>query len=196
MLPYPEVPALLDALRASDASPATKLALEFLILTAARSGEARLGALDEVDLEAAVWSVPAERMKANRPHRVPLAPRALAILREARTLGGASGDTAGLVLPGARHGRPLSENTLGKLIRALGYEVHFHGFRTSFKTRTQERTNAAREISEAALAHSIRDKAEAAYARSDVFEKRRRLMERWAAHVATGNGALVRLGAA
>ena len=133
-LPYGEVPAFLDALRASDASRAAKLALEFVILTAARSGEARLATWSEIDLDAAVWSVPAHRMKSNRPHRVPLAPRALAVLREARALGGGSGDPAALVFPGARHGRPLSENTLGKLIRSMGYAAHVHGFRTSFKT--------------------------------------------------------------
>ena len=174
-LPYSDVPAFLDILRASDASPSAKLAMEFAILTAARSGEARLATWDEIDLDAAVWSVPAHRMKAGRAHRVPLAPHAVAILRQARALS----DGTGLVFPGARHSRPLSENTLGKLIRALGYDAHLHGFRTSFKTWAQERTNVPREVSEAALAHTISDKAEAAYARSELFEKRRRLMERW-----------------
>jgi integrase len=116
-------------------------------------------------------------MKSKKEHRVPLSPRALEILKEARELG--TGE--GLVFPGTKIGKPLSDMTLLKLTKGLGYDVDVHGFRTSFKTWAQERTNTPRDVSEAALAHVVKDKAEAAYARSDFFEKRHKLMERWAA---------------
>ena len=102
--------------------------------------------------------------------------RALAILREAEKLTNGSG----LVFPGSRAGKPLSDMTLSKLVKELGFEADVHGFRTSFRTWAQERTNFPREVAEAALAHVVKDKAEAAYARSDVFDKRRKMMESWA----------------
>lgn len=174
-LPYDKVPEFLETLKASNAGPATKLALELLILTASRSGEVRLADWSEFDLTTAVWTRPALRMKSKKEHRVPLAPRAIELLSEARALG--TGE--GLVFPGTRSGKPLSDMTLSKLVKALGYDVDVHGFRTSFKMWTQERTNTPRDVSEAALAHTVKDKAEAAYARSDFFDKRRKLMERW-----------------
>lgn len=188
-LHYNEVAACLDAVRACRANETTKLALEFLVLTAARSGEVRLAEWSEFDLAKAVWVIPASRMKAKREHRVPLSPRAIDLLRGAQAFG--NGD--GLVFPGQRAGRPLSENTFVKLLRDLGFEADAHGFRTSFKTWAQERSNMPREVSEAALAHVISNKAEAAYARSDFFEKRRRMMEGWAAHLVSGQGQVVRL---
>ncbi|MHA3977424.1 tyrosine-type recombinase/integrase [Halovulum sp. GXIMD14794] len=191
-LPYQDVPAFLKKLHASGAGPATKLALEFLILTASRSGEVRLAQWEEIDLEKAEWSIPAERMKANRAHRVPLSERALAILREAQRLA----DGSGLVFPGTRHGKPLSDMTLSKLTRELGFPVDVHGFRTSFKTWAQERTSFPTEVSEAALAHVIKNKAEAAYARSDLFEKRRDLMANWAIYVEAAPSVVVRIGKA
>jgi integrase len=175
-LPYDKVPEFLDALKASDAGDATKLALELVILTASRSGEVRLAEWSEFDLEQALWTRPAHRMKSKREHRVPLSPRAVDVLLQARKLG--SGE--GLVFPGTKYGKPLSDMTLSKLTKALGYDVDVHGFRTSFKTWTQERTNTPRDVSEAALAHTVKDKAEAAYARSDFFAKRQKLMEIWA----------------
>ena len=175
-LPYQEVAGFLDCLRASNAGAFTKLALELLILTASRSGEVRLADWSEIDTDTAIWTRPAERMKGKKEHRVPLSPHAIEILQEARTLGYGEG----LVFPGTKPGKPLSDMTLTKLVRELGFDVHVHGFRTSFKTWAQERTNTAGEVSEAALAHAIKDKSEAAYARSDLFEKRRNLMERWA----------------
>lgn len=189
-LPYEEVTRCLEAVRGSGASEATKLALEFLVLTAARAGEVRLADWSEVDLNKAEWTIPASRMKAKREHRVPLSSRAVEILEQA--LGLSNGE--GLIFPGQRVGRPLSENTFVKLLRENGYEVDAHGFRTSFKTWAQERSNAPREVSEAALAHVINNKAEAAYARSDLVEKRRRLMDGWAAFLAQGTGQVVRLG--
>ena len=143
-LPYDKVPEFLDALKASDAGQATKLALELVILTASRSGEVRLAEWSEIDLAEAVWTRPAHRMKSKKEHRVPLSPRAVELLKEAAKLG--SGE--GLVFPGTVHGKPLSDMTLSKLTKALGYDVDVHGFRTSFKTWTQERTNTARDVSE------------------------------------------------
>lgn len=174
-LPYDQVASCIAAVHASGAAPTTKLAFELLVLTACRSSEVRGAAWSEFDLEKAEWTVPAERMKAKRSHRVPLAPRALELLAAARSVD----DGSGLVFPGVRYGKPLSENTLKKLMTELGFDADVHGFRTSFKTWCQEQTEAPREVSEAALAHKIRDKAEAAYARSDYFEKRRALLRRW-----------------
>jgi len=113
-----------------------------------------------------------------KPHRVPLSARALEILKEAEALRGASG----LVFPSMRD-KPLSDMTLSKLVKEQGFDVHVHGFRTSFRTWAQEQTNFPREVAEAALAHVVKDKAEAAYARSDMFEKRRMMMESWAGYL-------------
>ena len=178
-LHYKEVSSCIEAVKASGANYATKLALEFLVLTAARSGEVRNMEWEEVDLDVGVWEIPAEKMKMKRPHRVPLSARAVEILREAKVLLGGSR----LVFPGAKRGRPMSDMTLSKLVRELGFEVHVHGFRTSFRTWAQEQTNFPREVAEAALAHVVKDKSEAAYARSDLFEKRRKMMETWTAYL-------------
>ncbi|WGW02328.1 tyrosine-type recombinase/integrase [Tropicibacter oceani] len=182
-LPYAEVPGFLRAVQASKAGAVTKLAIEFLILTAARSGEVRGAVWSEIDLSAAVWTVPAERMKAKREHRVPLSPRAVAILQAAQSLS----DGSDLVFPGAKRGRPLWDATMSKLARELGFDVDIHGFRTSFRMWAQEKTDSPREVAEAALAHTIRNQAEAAYARSDLFKKRRGLMELWAEAAAMVN---------
>lgn len=190
-LPYAEVSRCLATVRASGAGLATKLAIEFLVLTAARSGEVREARWEEIDLGAKVWEIPAARMKMKRPHRVPLSPRALAILQEAKALG----DGTALVFLGTKPGRPLSDMTLSKLIKELGFNADVHGFRTSFRTWAQERTNYPREVAEAALAHQTGDAVERAYARSDVFEKRRKMMEAWAAFVAQEAGKVVRMGA-
>ena len=115
-------------------------------------------------------------MKANREHRVPLSARALEVLAEAAELL----DGSDLVFPGTRPGRPLSENTHAKLLRELGFDAVTHGFRSSFRDYAAERTHTPHAVMEAALAHTIKNKAEAAYARSDLFEKRRELMNAWA----------------
>jgi len=175
-LPYAEVAGFLETVRASGAGDITKLALELVILTAGRSGEVRLADWSEFDFERGVWTVPATRMKAKREHRVPLSPRAMEILEAAKALG----DGTGLAFPGTKAGKALSDATLSKLTKELGFDVDVHGFRTSFKMWAQERTNAPREVSEAALAHTVKNKAEAAYARSDLFEKRSKLMQGWA----------------
>ena len=190
-LPYAEVADCIATVQASRAGPATKLAIEFLILTAARSGEVREAQWAEVDLKARVWEVPAERMKMKRAHRVPLSPRALEILVAAK----ATSDGEGLVFPGTKPGRPLSDMTLSKLVKELGFNADVHGFRTSFRTWAQERSTFPREIAEAALAHLTGDAVERAYARSDVFDKRRKMMDAWANYLDIGGGAVVALGA-
>ena len=198
-LGYAEVANCIAAVQASGAGRSSKLAFEFLVLTATRSGEARGALWSEIDLGSpatpatpatpAVWTIPASRMKAKRDHRVPLSARALEILRVAKGLG----DGAGLVFPGTKTGKPLSDMTLSKLVKELGFDADVHGFRTSFRMWTQERTTFPREVAEAALAHTIKDKAEAAYARSDVFEKRRKMMEAWAGYLTGEAGKVVRI---
>ena len=197
-LPHGEVAACIKAVRASRAWPSTKLAFEFLVLTAGRSGEIRAARWAEIDLcgapsaEAAtraVWEIPAERMKAKRPHRVPLSARAIGVLAEAEALRNGSG----LVFPSMR-GKPLSDMTLSKLVKELGFDADIHGFRTSFRTWAQEMTNFPREVAEAALAHKTGNAVEQAYARSDLFEKRAKMMESWAAYLEARRGEVVRLG--
>ena len=178
-LPYTEVAVAIRAVQASGAYALTKLCFEFLVLTAARSGEARLARWEEIDFERTTWTVPAERMKAGRPHRVPLSDRALDLLREARLYR----DHTGLVFPSER-GRALSNMTLSKLLKDLDIGAVPHGFRASFRTWASERTDAPRAVMEAALAHRLGDQAERAYARSDLFEKRRELMAAWTAYLA------------
>ncbi len=173
-LPYSEVTRCIAAVRSSRALEATKLAIEFLVLTAARSGEVRFAVWDEIDLDAGVWTVPSSRMKMKREHRVPLSPRALAVLERAEALR----DQSGLLFPSSK-GKALSDMTLSKLIKELGFTADIHGMRTSFRTFAQEQTEFSFEVCEAALAHNVGDSASRAYARSDLFEKRRQLMNAW-----------------
>ena len=151
-------------------------ALAFAILTAARSGEVRGMRWSEVDRDAAVWTVPASRIKAGKEHRVPLTAGALALLGE-------RGAPDSFVFPGAaRRSMPLSDMSLTAVLRRMGRgELTAHGFRSTFRDWAGEETAHAREVIEAALAHRLKDKAEAAYARGDLFVKRRRLMEEWGA---------------
>ena len=149
------------------------------MLTAARSGEMRLTTWDEMDLDTGVWTIPAARMKAKRDHRVPLSGRARAILHDAQR----RSDGTGLVFRSLR-GKPLPTVTLSKLIKELGLAAVPHGFRSSFRDWAAERTSTPREVVEAALAHTVQNPTEAAYARSDLFERRRRLMDEWAAYLA------------
>ena len=177
-LAYPEVGGTLAKVRTSQAWPATKLALEFLTLTACRSGEVRGARWEEIDADGATWTVPASRMKAGRAHRIPLSGRALEVLDAARELS----DVSGLVFPSVR-GLQLSDSTLSKLLRDLGIAAVPHGMRSSFRDWAAECTDAPREVCELALAHVNSDRVEAAYRRSDLFERRRALMEDWAAYV-------------
>lgn len=195
-LPYAEVAGCMKAVRHSKAGLSTKLAFELLLLTASRSNEVRLARWGQIDWQAEggpIWTRPASIMKTKVAHSVPLSRQAVAVLEEAKALGD-SGNPEALVFPGTVRGKPLSDATLLKLVREQGFDVDIHGFRTSFKTWAQERTNHAREVSEAALAHAIKDKAEAAYARSELLEKRRALGEAWAAYLAQDGGKVVRIG--
>jgi len=187
-LPYANVANAIQRVRASDASLSTKLALEFIVLTATRSGETRGALWSEFDLENAEWTIPGERMKAKRPHRIPLSQRCLEILKDAKKLS----DGASYVFPGNTKGNPLSDTTLSKLLKELGVAAVPHGFRSSFRDWAGEQTNFPREVCEFALAHVIRDKAEAAYARSDLFEKRRKLMNTWAQYLSMAKANVVK----
>ena len=177
-LPHGAVGTALATVRASGAWVHTKLAFEFLVLTATRSGEVRGATWSEIDMDAAIWTVPGERMKANKEHRIPLSTRALDVLREAH----AHRDDSGLVFPSVT-GRPMSDMTMSKLIKELGIAAVPHGFRSSFRDWCGE-SGVAREVAEAALAHVVKDKAEAAYARSDLLDRRREVMADWAKYVA------------
>lgn len=177
-LPYSEVAGALAAVQASQASAGTRLAFGFLILTAARSGEVRFATWAEIDWEGAVWTVPKERMKAGREHRVPLTPAALDLLVQARALG----QRSGLVFPSPT-GKVLSDSTLSKLLRELGIQAVPHGFRSSFRDWASECTHTPHAVMEAALAHVVKNKAEAAYSRSDHLMKRRELLELWAQYL-------------
>jgi integrase len=191
-MPYSDVPAFLPRLRAIGGVGAR--CLEFVVLTAVRSGEARGAKWAEVDLEAKVWTIPAERMKSEKEHRVPLPGRALAILREMKAV--AVND---LVFPGQRDKRPLSDMTLAKALKTAGAgEFTVHGFRSCFRDWAAEETNFQREVAEAALAHAVGDAVERAYRRGDALEKRRKLMEAWAGYcsfVKAGNLVAIRKAA-
>ena len=183
-LPYARVPGAVVRVRESIASSSTKLAFEFLVLTASRSGEVRAADWTEVDWEAATWEVPAARMKARRPHRTPLSDRAIEILRQALELN----DGQGLIFPAMRSGKPASEMVFTVLLRRLGIPAVPHGFRSSFRDWVIERTSTPWAVAEAALAHNVGNSTEAAYMRSDLFEQRRALMGRWAEYVTGGTG--------
>jgi integrase len=183
-MPYSDVPAFVARLRERAATAA--LALEFAILTGARSGEVLGARWPEMDLNAKVWTIPPERMKAAREHRVPLSERALVMLKqmnEARM-----GD---YVFPGSIGGRPLSVMAMDMVLRRMGESVTVHGFRSSFRDWAGNETHFPRELAEHALAHIIGDKAEQAYRRSDALARRRELMEAWATHCEGGAGDTV-----
>jgi len=181
-LPYEQVADAIGKVRGSEAGLSTKLAFEFLVLTATRSGETREARWSEVDLEKKVWTIPASRMKAKKEHRVPLTDRCLAILEQVKPLKQSNSD---LIFPGTREDKSLSDMTLSKLMKELTIPAVPHGFRSSFRDWAGEQTHHPREVIEFALAHVIKDKAEAAYARSDLFEKRRALMDDWSSYLSS-----------
>jgi len=171
---FAEVPSFLQTLRARESMG--RLALEALILTAARSGEIRMARWSELDLEAGLWSIPAERMKMGRPHIVPLSPQAVDVFKRAAKLRIPATD---LVFYGTKAKKPLSDMTLLKILRDMEAGVTVHGFRSAFRDWVAEETNYPGEVAEAALAHAIPNKVEAAYRRTDFLEKRRALMGDW-----------------
>lgn len=179
-LPYAEVPQFLAYLK--DGDSIGRLALSVLILTATRSGEVRGATWDEIDFENALWTIPAERMKAGREHVIPLSPPALALLQKAATYREARSP---LVFPGQRGAKPLSDMTLTKICRDAKIEAVPHGFRSSFRDWVAEETTFDGDIAEMALAHAIGNKVEAAYRRGNLLEKRRVMMTSWGDYCST-----------
>jgi len=175
-LPYVRIGAFLAGLRKQNGMAAR--ALEFLVLTATRTGETLGATWDEVDMGAKLWTIPAGRMKAGKEHRVPLSDAALAVVQQMHAI-----RHSDYVFPGSRDRRPLSEMSLLMLLRRMCHaDITAHGFRSTFRDWAAERTDFAREVAEMALAHAIPDAVEAAYRRGDLFEKRRKLMAAWAAY--------------
>jgi integrase len=186
-LPYAEVAGFMAARRQQEGVAAR--ALEFAILTAARTGEVIGARWEEISLADKLWAIPAERMKAGREHRVPLSARAIAILEDLAQV--REGE---FVFPGGRHGRPISNMAMLMTLRRMGRgDLTAHGFRSSFRDWAAERTTFPAEVAEMALAHTVSDKVEAAYRRGDLFQKRRQLAEAWAKFcaVAPAAGAVV-----
>jgi len=168
---YDDVPAFLSRLRERDAVAA--LALEFTIMTASRTSETLGASWREIDFDNAIWTIPAQRMKAGREHRVPLSGQVLEILSEVERLGNE------YVFPGTR-GKRLSGMAMSMLLRRMQVDVTVHGFRSSFRDWTAECTGHPHEVAEMALAHSVGNAVERAYRRGDMIEKRRHLMDDWA----------------
>lgn len=185
-LPYAELPVFMPILR--DSESMGRLALEAVILTAARSGEVRMMNWGELDLEAATWTVPAERMKAGREHVVPLSPQAVALFERMKAH---RREYTDLVFPGQKRGKPLSDMTLTKALRDMGVSVTAHGFRSTFRDWVAEQTNWPSDLAEAALAHVVSDKTVAAYQRGTMLEKRRELMVAWASYCDGARGGKV-----
>lgn len=178
-VPYEQLPTVMKKLATRDS--VGRSALRFLVLTAARSGEVRGATWEEIDMTAGLWNVPGERMKAGKAHTVPLSAPALAILKAAEKL--KTGRSGELVFPG-QSGKAMSDMTLSKALRSArpGKDT-VHGFRSSFRDWAAEQTDVAGEVVEAALAHTVANKVEAAYRRTDYLAKRRSLMDGWAAYV-------------
>jgi integrase len=177
-LPYAEIGGFMAALRQQ--AGVSALALELTILTAARSGEVLEARWAEIDLEAKVWTIPPERMKAGKAHRVSLSEAAVTVVRKL-----AAARVGEFVCPGGRKGKSLSNMAMLKLLERMDRaDLTVHGFRSTFRDWAAERTNVPRDVAEMALAHTIGDKVEAAYRRGDLFAKRRRLMEAWARYCA------------
>jgi len=177
-MPFADIPAFMGQLRAR--TSLGRLALEFLILTAARSGEVRGATWAEIDSDVALWTIPGERMKAGREHVVPLSDGAQAVLTTMKAWRSRPADPSELVFPGTKRGKPVSDMTLTKVLRDMELIAVPHGFRSSFKDWASETTSFPNELSEAALAHAIPNKAEAAYRRGNMLEKRRAMMAVWA----------------
>lgn len=187
-LPYADLPVFMRILRETESMG--RMALEAVILTAARSGEVRLATWDEVDLDAATWTIPAERMKAGREHVVPLSTQAVALFERLKAHRREVGEKA-LVFPGMKRGKPLSDMTLTKAMRDMGHTETPHGFRSTFRDWVAEQTTWPAELAEAALAHVVSDKTVAAYQRGSMLEKRRKLMRAWADYCEGASGCNV-----
>jgi integrase len=186
-LPWPEMPDFMQRLRARNGTGAR--ALEFAILTAARSGEVRAADWSEIDLDARLWTIPGEKMKGGKTHRVPLSQRAVALLESLP-------NRTGLVFPAIKGGT-LSDMTLSKVLRDMDVDAVPHGFRASFRTWAQEQSNVPEEAAELSLAHVNNDATRAAYARGEMLEQRTVLMQQWAQYLdganATNEGRVIAL---
>lgn len=190
-MPYGDVPGFLSRLHEKETWG--RLALEAAILTAARSGEIRGITWDELDLDAGLWTIPTGRMKAKREHVVPLSPAAKRVFQRAAEL---RTEGVSFVFHGARRGKPMSDMTLMKVLRDMGEPFTAHGFRSSFRDWVSETTSFPGELAEAALAHAVGNKTEAAYRRGNLLEKRRKLMDAWGSYCDGAGGTVVRLAAA
>jgi integrase len=184
-LPYTDIGPFIALLRENKSIAAR--ALEFTILTAGRTSETLGATWAEFDLSVPVWTVPAERMKAKRDHRVPLSTAAVELLRALPTIG-----RDGIVFEGAKEGRPLANMAMLQLLKRMERgDLTTHGFRSTFRDWAAECTSFPNEVAEMALAHAIRDKTESAYRRGDLFDKRRDMMQAWADYIAQQSGANV-----
>lgn len=190
-MPYAEIPAFVHKLRKSDTLPIVKLAFEFLILTACRTNEVLGAQWSEFDLDKALWAIPPARMKAKREHRVPLSPRCIEILNEAKGFDYRRGL---YVFSNPATGEKLSNMALLMIMKRAKFPYVPHGFRSSFRDWAAERTNTPSAVMEAALAHAEHDKTVAAYARSDLFERRTKLMEKWQQHCMAAKAEIVPIG--
>ena len=191
-LPYKEVPSFITALQESGAGIPVKLAFEFMILTATRTSEVLKARWSEIDLRTGTWTVPAERMKSKRDHRVPVPGRCIQILEEAKAVS----DGGLFVFPGQSPERSLSNMCFHMALRRMEWtNCTPHGMRSSFRDWCAERTSFSREVCEAALAHVLSNKVEAAYNRTDLFERRRELMDAWARFATTTPAKVVQIRA-
>ncbi len=186
-LPFEQTPAAIQTIKNSKAFESTKLALLFLVYTAARSGEVRFAKWEEIN--GSTWTIPKERMKTKKPHRVPLCKEAKEILKLAEQYQ----DKSGYIFPGTVKGKALSENTFNKLLKDLNIDCVAHGFRTSFRMWAAEKTSIPHQVCEFALAHVVGDKAERAYQRSDLFEKRAELMGLWSSFLKQHKKTVIQL---
>lgn len=189
-LPYKDVPAFIAALQDTGAGTSVKLAFELMILTATRTSETLKARWAEIDLKTKTWTVPAERMKGKRDHRVPLSDRCIQILKEAKSVS----DGGPFVFPGKTNERSLSNMCFHMALRRMEWtNCTPHGFRSSFRDWAAERANSPREVCEAALAHVLSNKTEAAYNRTTLFDRRRELMDTWAAFATRPGGKVVQI---
>ncbi len=191
-LPFAQVPGFVLALRQMDAAESVRLAFEFTILCATRTAETIGATWEEVDFETRTWTIPAARMKAGIAHRVPLSDRAMEILERAQAIR----NEGPYVFPGRSSKKPLSNMVFLMALRRIGREdITVHGFRSSFRDWAAERTNYPRAVCESALAHTLRDKTEAAYNRTDLFDRRRELMATWSAFATSTSATVVAISA-
>ena len=188
-LPYGEISNFISDLRTTTADETTRLAFEFLILTATRTSEVLLAKWSEIDLKNKTWTIPADRMKAGRKFRVPLGKRCLNILKRAKTLA----EDSEYLFHGRTKTKPLSNAAFLMIVRRMGKDITPHGYRSTFRDWAAERTNFSREVCEMALAHVVSNKTEAAYLRGDLFDKRRSLMDTWESYAVSDDAKVVTL---